>query len=46
MARYIIDKRIDTVDKLSEFDVAGYRFAPEQSSNTELVFVRLEKDRP
>jgi len=25
MARYIIDKRIDTVDKLSEFDVAGYR---------------------
>lgn len=45
MARYIIDKRIDTVDKLSEFDEAGYRFAPEQSSDTELVFVRLEKDR-
>ena len=46
MARYVIDNRIDTVDKLSEFDVAGYRFAPEQSSHTELVFVRLEKDRP
>lgn len=46
MARYIIDKRIKTVEKLSEFDVAGYRFAPEQSSQNELVFIRLEKDRP
>ncbi len=46
MARYIIDKRIKTVEKLSEFDVAGYCFAPEQSSQNELVFIRLEKDRP
>ena len=46
MARYIIDKWIKTVEKLSEFDVSGYRFAPEQSSQNELVFIRLEKDRP
>ncbi|MET1218711.1 MAG: peroxide stress protein YaaA [Glaciecola sp.] len=45
MARYIIEQRIDTPAELSRFDVAGYRFAPEQSSETELVFVRLEQDR-
>lgn len=46
MARYIIDNKITDPAELSQFSVAGYRFAAEQSSTTELVFVRLEKDRP
>jgi uncharacterized protein len=46
MARFIIQNRIDNVAQLSEFDTAGYRFAPEQSTATSLVFVRLEQDRP
>ena len=46
MARYIIQNRIDNVAQLSEFNTAGYRFAPEQSTATSLVFVRSEQDRP
>lgn len=46
MARYIIDNKITDPAELSQFSVAGYKFAAEQSSETELVFVRLEKDRP
>ena len=46
MARFIIQNRIDNVAQLSEFNTAGYRFAPEQSTATSLVFVRLEQDRP
>ena len=46
MARFIIQNRIDNVAQLSEFDTAGYRFAPEQSTATSLIFVRLEQDRP
>jgi cytoplasmic iron level regulating protein YaaA (DUF328/UPF0246 family) len=46
MARFIIQNRIENVAQLSEFDTAGYRFAPEQSTATSLVFIRLEQDRP
>lgn len=45
MARWIIQNRITTVEALSGFDVAGYRFAPEESNAQTLTFVRLEKDR-
>lgn len=46
MARYIIENRVNDVAQLSEFNTAGYRYAPEQSTATTLVFVRLEQDRP
>jgi len=45
MARWIIEHRITDVEALSGFDVAGYRFAPEQSDDTTFTFIRLEKDR-
>lgn len=45
MARWIIEHRITDTAALSGFDVAGYRFAPEQSDDSTLTFIRLEKDR-
>ena len=43
MARYIIENRIDSVAKLTNFDVAGYYFVEQESSPTELVFKREEQ---
>ncbi|MEJ2765448.1 peroxide stress protein YaaA [Photobacterium sp. MCCC 1A19761] len=40
MARYIIDKQVDSVDQLKQFDVAGYYFAADESTAKELVFKR------
>ncbi|MDH4396476.1 MAG: peroxide stress protein YaaA [Limnobacter sp.] len=42
MARYIIDNRITQVEKLKEFDVAGYSFSPEVSTPDTWVFRREE----
>ncbi|WP_120511662.1 peroxide stress protein YaaA [Photobacterium salinisoli] len=43
MARYIIDNRLTSVEQLKQFDVAGYYFAPEESTAAELVFKREEQ---
>ena len=40
MARYIIQQRITELSQLKDFDLAGYQFSSEQSSATELVFLR------
>lgn len=42
MMRYAIDHRINTVEGLKGFDVAGYAFQAELSSDTKLVFRRPE----
>lgn len=42
MARYIIDNQVDSVEKLKQFDTAGYYFVPAESTATELVFKREE----
>ncbi|UTV27302.1 peroxide stress protein YaaA [Photobacterium atrarenae] len=43
MARYIIDNQVDSVEKLKQFDVAGYYFAADESTAKELVFKREEQ---
>lgn len=40
MARYAIDHRIERAADLRAFDVAGYRFAPELSTDDEFTFQR------
>lgn len=40
MARYAIDQRIDRAEGLKDFDLDGYRFQPQASSDTEWVFSR------
>lgn len=42
MARYIIQHQLSEVRQLKAFDVAGYAFDAEQSSETELVFTRKQ----
>lgn len=43
MARYIIQNQVKDVAGLKAFDTAGYYFSEEQSSATELVFLREEQ---
>lgn len=43
MARYIIDHKISSVADLTQFDTAGYYFAEQESTPTELVFKREEQ---
>ncbi|PJC86203.1 peroxide stress protein YaaA [Vibrio sp. HA2012] len=43
MARYIIENRISRIEELTAFDAAGYRFAAEESTSSELVFKREEQ---
>lgn len=40
MARYIIRHRLETSESIKDFDVAGYRFSQQHSSEEEWVFVR------
>lgn len=42
MARWIVDKRVDTPDQLSDFDSEGYQLDEAASSASELVFSRLQ----
>ncbi|HCH23196.1 MAG TPA: hypothetical protein DE179_02755 [Oceanospirillaceae bacterium] len=44
MARWVIENRITEVDKLREFDIAGYYYSAEQSNAKEWVFLRNEGD--
>ena len=43
MARYVIENRINTPDKLTGFNLDGYTYAPEVSSADKLVFRRPEQ---
>ena len=43
MARYILENRVEDVEGLKNFDVDGYVFSEEQSSSTELVFLRNQE---
>ena len=40
MVRYIIDNNVNTIEQLKGFDVDGYRFSEEMSTETDLVFTR------
>ena len=40
MARYIIKNQIENVDDLKDFDIDGYRFDPNQSTDNEWLFYR------
>lgn len=40
MVRYIIDNNIETLEELKGFNVEGYGFSEEMSTETELVFTR------
>ncbi len=44
MARYILENRVEDVEGLKNFDVDGYQFSEEQSSSTELVFLRNQEE--
>jgi len=43
MARYIIENKIDAPNQLEGFDIAGYTYSEEQSTDTKLVFTRPEQ---
>lgn len=43
MARYIIENQVEDVAGLKAFDVDGYQFSAEQSSDTDLVFLRNQE---
>lgn len=43
MARYIIENRVSDVAGLKQFNVDGYQYSEEQSSATELVFLRNQE---
>lgn len=43
MARYILDKQVEDVAGLKAFNEQGYYFSEEQSSATDLVFLRDEQ---
>ncbi|MFW5451750.1 MAG: peroxide stress protein YaaA [Methylophagaceae bacterium] len=40
MSRYIIDRQINTPEKIQQFDSDGYRFSPEMSQGDDWVFIR------
>lgn len=40
MVRYIIDNNVEAIEELKGFDVEGYGFSEEMSTETELVFTR------
>lgn len=44
MARYAADNLIENAEELKFFDTDGYKFAPEQSSETDWVFTRKLDD--
>jgi len=45
MAAWMIKNRVRTVQDLDQFDLLGYRYDPEQSTETQPVYTRLEEDR-
>lgn len=45
MSRFVISERISKPEELRGFDVQGYRFSKEQSSDNTLIFLRDEADQ-
>lgn len=45
MARYVITEQIDQLSGLKDFNLGGYQFNAESSSNNELVFLRRSVDQ-
>ncbi|UOD50996.1 peroxide stress protein YaaA [Orrella daihaiensis] len=43
MARYVIENRINTPDKLTDFNLEGYEYVPDVSTKDKLVFRRPEQ---
>lgn len=43
MARFTLQQRLTEVEQLKAFDIGGYRFDEQQSTATELVFLRDEQ---
>ena len=43
MTRYMIENNIDKAEVLKDFDVAGYQFDANQSSENQWVFTRPEQ---
>ena len=43
MARYIIRNRLQDPHKLKDFDEGGYKFTADQSTDSDLVFIRPEE---
>ncbi|MEP0074244.1 MAG: peroxide stress protein YaaA [Marinomonas sp.] len=46
MARYLIENRCETLEELKAFDLAGYHYDPEQSTDAAPVFIRSEGAQP
>ena len=42
MAAFVIKNRITSVEKLKDFDIAGYRYSAEESTATKPVFLRKQ----
>ena len=40
MARWVINKGIKSVSRIKNFDLGGYIYSPEQSTNKKPVFLR------
>jgi cytoplasmic iron level regulating protein YaaA (DUF328/UPF0246 family) len=45
MARYIIQNKITSVDELRGFDLSGYVYSAEDSTDTDLIFKRAEQTK-
>jgi cytoplasmic iron level regulating protein YaaA (DUF328/UPF0246 family) len=45
MARYIIQNKITSVDELRGFDLSGYAYSAEESTDTDLIFKRAEQTK-
>lgn len=45
MARYVIQNKIEKVEDLRNFDLAGYQYDEQSSNDSELVFLRSENTR-
>lgn len=43
MARWIIENRITDAQQLTNFDVAGYRYSQDESSDEKMIFLRDEQ---
>ena len=42
MARFIIENRIDSMDQILKFDLAGYKYDPSLSEDVKPVFTRAQ----
>ena len=42
MSAWVLKNKVKTVKKLQQFDVDGYRFSPEESSSSDIVFLRRQ----